>query len=257
MGNAVSPSHSPRFYELILRGRRRQALVQIDDDWRALGDIATRTLFWCRGHIHGCRCEADEMRFAVQVTHSSISAFAQHISGAYAIRLRRLRGWQRGIFKHYAATELPDESHLDELLRRLHGRTADSYVWTGADAFAGPHSPAWITDPSHVPAAPSLESTSDIETIARVVAEHCGVSFDEMRSASRKRAVSKAKVIATVLCTRRGATAAAAARLFRRSRSTLIERAEHYRKIQPRMFAEAERALSSYLDTRARQRDTQ
>jgi DnaA-like protein len=253
MGNAVSPSHSPRFYELILRGRRRQALVQIDDDWRALGDIATRTLFWCRGHIHGCRCEADEMRFAVQVTHSSISAFAQHISGAYAIRLRRLRGWQRGIFKHYVATELPDESHVDELVRRLHGGTADSHVWTGA----GPAAEAWITDPSHVPAVSSLKTTSNIETIARVVAEHCGVSFDEMRSASRKRTVSKAKVIATVLCTRRGATAAAAARLFRRSRSTLIERAEHYRRTQPRMFAEAERALSSYLDTRARQRDTQ
>jgi len=257
MGNAVSPSHSPRFYELILRGRRRQALVQIDDDWRALGDIATRTLFWCGGHIHGCRCEADEMRFAVQVTHSSISAFAQHISGTYAIRLRSLRGWQRGIFKHYVATELPDESHLDELVRRLHGGTADSHVWNGAGPAAEPYSPAWITDPSYIPAVPLLKTTSNIETIARVVAEHCGVSFDEMRSASRKRAVSKAKVIATVLCTRRGATAAATARLFRRSRSTLIERAEHYRKIQPRMFAEAERALSSHLDTRARQRDTQ
>jgi DnaA-like protein len=86
-----------------------------------------------------------------------------------------------------------------------------------------------------------------IETIARLVADFCQVSYEGMLTETRKRAVSKARVIATVLATRNGATAAAAARLFNRSRSTLIEQVEHYRVTQPEMFAKAESMLESSL----------
>ena len=292
MGNAVAPGYSPQFFQLILRGRRPQALVQIDDDWRALGEIVTRMLFWCGGCIHGCRCEADEMRFAVQVANAPLGAMAQHVSVAYAMRLRRLRGWQGSLFKHYAATPLPNESLLDELVLWLH-RPAGSHVWTGEAAYLAPHSSTWITTDRVRPTLPAPEVSyrrrgaqddepdildllnrrrgrhkrpdppndssqarpPSVETIARIVANHCGVSFEDMRSISRKRAVSKAKVIATVLSTRNGATAAAAARLFHRSRSTLTERAEHYRKTRPQIFAEAERALAAYLETDGRETD--
>jgi hypothetical protein len=104
------------------------------------------------------------------------------------------------------------------------------------------------------PAATSLEADHatraarpNMETIARTVADYCKVSYDDMLTDSRKRAVSKARVIATVLATRNGATAAAAARLFNRSRSTLIEQAEHYRATQPEIFAEAESLLEAFL----------
>jgi hypothetical protein len=292
MGNAVAPGYSPQIFQLILRGRRPQALIQIDEDWHALGDIVTRMLFWCGGCIHGCRCEADEMRFAVQVAHAPIGAMAQHVSVAYAMRLRRLRGWRGSLFKHYVATPLPDESLLEDLVLWLH-RSAGSHVWTGEAAYLAPHSSTWITTDRvrRTSAAPGVDDRRrntqgvapdildllsrrrghrkrpdppndssqvqrpGVETIARIVANHCGVSFEEMRSTSRKRAVSKAKVIATVLSTRNGATAAAAARLFHRSRSTLTERAEHYRKTQPQIFVEAERALSAYLETNGRETD--
>ena len=68
-----------------------------------------------------------------------------------------------------------------------------------------------------------------------------------MLTDTRKRSVSKARVIATVLATRNGATAASAARLFNRSRSTLIEQVEHYRATQPEVFAEAESILEAFL----------
>ncbi len=86
-----------------------------------------------------------------------------------------------------------------------------------------------------------------IETIARLVANICKVSFDDMLADTRKRAVSKARVIATVLATRNGATAASAARLFKRSRSTLIEQVEYHRTTQPEIFAEAESQLEAFL----------
>ena len=89
---------------------------------------------------------------------------------------------------------------------------------------------------------------SNIEEIARFVAEYSHLSYEDMHSASRKRAVSRAKVVATVLCTRNGASVAAVARLFGRSRSTLIERAEHYRENQPNLFADAEQALEAYFE---------
>jgi transposase-like protein len=98
---------------------------------------------------------------------------------------------------------------------------------------------------------------SNIEEIAQFVAEYSRLSYQDLCSASRKRAVSKAKVLAAVLCTRNGASVAAVARLFGRSRSTLSERAEGYRETQPQLFADAERALDAYLEGKYSRRDHQ
>ena len=86
-----------------------------------------------------------------------------------------------------------------------------------------------------------------IEMIARFVADYCQVSYEEMRSASRKRVVSRATMVAAVLAARHGASVAAVARLFGRSRSTLSERADHYRETQPQLFVHAERALARHV----------
>jgi hypothetical protein len=92
---------------------------------------------------------------------------------------------------------------------------------------------------------------SNIEAIARFAAQYSHVAYEDMHSASRKRVMSKAKAITAVLCARNGTPVAAVARLFRRSRSTLIERAERYREIQPELFAHAERALEAHWEREA------
>lgn len=96
-----------------------------------------------------------------------------------------------------------------------------------------------------------------IETIARFVADYCHLSYEDLRSASRKRTVSRAKAVAAVLCSRNGASVAAVARLFGRSRSTLIERAERYHKTLPHLFAQAERALDAHLEREHGRHDPQ
>ena len=298
MGKGNAPSHSGKLVQLILRGYRPQALVQTNDDWQALGIIAARMLFWCGGKIHGCRCEAHEIRFALELAHAPIGAMAQHIAGAYAKHLRQRRGWRGRLFKHYRALPLDDEVFLDDLVIWLHrpaeprprGKNA-SAIWTADAAYLTPRSLRWITTDRVLqalsigapgpaayrrrktqPIAPEILALltrrqpkrkqrrtaathahdherecgvprPSVETIARAVADYSRVSFEDMRSSTRKRAVSKAKAIATVLCTRNGATVAAAARLFHRSRSTLIEQTEYYRQTQPQIFADAESKL--------------
>ena len=138
--------------QLTLRGRTPRALLQSDDDWQVLGTIATRMLFWCGGQIYGCRCEANEMRFAIQVAHAPIGAMAQHLSAAYAHHLRRQHGWHGRIFKHYVATPLHDEVFLDDLVLWLH-RSATRIpreiiptpVFTADDAYLHPHANTWTT----------------------------------------------------------------------------------------------------------------
>jgi hypothetical protein len=312
MGDTPAPRFAETLVQLVLRARRTDALLQTDDDWRALGLIAARMLFWCGGAIYACRCEGNEMRFALQVAHAPLGTMAHHISGAYAIHLRRTRGLSGGIFKHYAAIPL-DEVFLDDFVLWLHRSAAPAAtapispasapvprarIWTADDAYLVPNSMPWInTDrvlralsvgapgpatyrrrksegispedverftrrPQRAPKADRTSSEDSrmsaashatlahrpsIETIARLVADYCEVSYDEMLTDTRRRAVSKARVIATVLAARNGATAAAAARLFGRSRSTLIEQVEHYRATQPEMFAEAESILEALL----------
>jgi hypothetical protein len=82
-----------------------------------------------------------------------------------------------------------------------------------------------------------------IDDIIRVVALFCDVPYPAMRSNSRRRTITHAKIIAAVLSARNGASLAAVGRVFGRSRSTLAEQAEHYRRRQPSIFDEAERAL--------------
>jgi hypothetical protein len=99
--------------------------------------------------------------------------------------------------------------------------------------------------------APRIERGSEetapgrpsIDDIIRVVALFCDVPYQSMLSNSRRRTITQAKIIATVLSVRNGASLAAVGRVFGRSRSTLAEQAEHYRRRQPSIFDDAERAL--------------
>jgi Bacterial dnaA protein helix-turn-helix len=316
MSKRITPSYRGRIVQLTLRGRSPRALLQSEDDWHILGAIVARTLFWCGGHIYGCRCEATEMRFALQVAQAPVGAMAQHLAAAYASHLRQHRGWHGCIFKHYIAAPLHDEVFLDDLIMWLHrpapslhqGRVRNP-VFTADAAYLHPHGSAWITTdrvlqslsigapgsaayrrrkaqrippdiidlltrrsprrkrptapakhpdhPSHEPSAefnaPPRETIApgpNVETIALAVADHCRVSLADMRSKSRRRAISQARAITAVLCTRHGASAAAAARLFNRSRSAVIEQAEHYRESQPQIFAAAEEALEGVFASR-------
>lgn len=297
MGNTRAPQFAETLVQLVLRTHQTAEVIQSDQDWRALGFIAARMLFWCGGAIYACRCEGNEIRFALQVAHAPLGAMAHHISGAYAIHLHRSRGLSGSIFKHYTA--IPhDEFFLDELVLWLHRAEARRRIWTAEEAYLSPNSLPWInTDrvlsalrvgapgparylrrkregispqvielftrrpqralPVNLPddsaagtgAANHVTGAArpSIETIARLVANICKVSFDDMLADTRKRAVSKARIIATVLATRNGATAASAARLFNRSRSTLIEQVEYHRTTQPEIFAEAESQLEAFL----------
>jgi hypothetical protein len=313
MGGTAAPQFAETLVQLVLRGHQTDALIQTDEDWRALGLIAARMLFWCGGAIYACRCEGNEIRFALQVVHAPLGAMAHHISGAYASHLHRARGLAGSIFKHYTAIPLRDETYLDELVLWLHrsavpvaswsspstsAAIARRRVWTADDAYLSPNSLPWIdTDrvlsalsagapgpatyqrrkregisqqviefftrrpkcalPADLPGDSAVATLAinhgtqatrpRTEEMARFVASICKVAFDDMLGDTRKRAVSKARVIATVLATRNGATAASAARLFNRSRSTLIEQVEYYRATQPEMFAEAESRLNAFL----------
>jgi transposase-like protein len=245
------------------------------------------------------------MRFAIEMGHASVGAIAHHISGAYAMHLRRRRGWTGSVFNHYIATLIDADLFLDDLVIWLHrphesdkpeGARAD-FCRTGDSAYLSPQSLTWITTERVLaalspggagrsayirrktqPIAPEImailtgrapresRQTSDdvlarratlhreaperwnIEEIARFVAEYSHISYEDMLSPSRMRALVKAKVVAAVLCARNGASVAAVARLFGRSRSTLIEQADRYRETQPQLFAHAERALEAHLE---------
>jgi hypothetical protein len=296
MGSTPAAHFAETLVQLVLRTHHTDELVQTDDDWRAIGQITARMLFWCGGAIYACRCEGNEIRFAIQVAHAPLGAMAHHISGAYGIHLRQTRGLRGSIFKHYAAIPLQDDFYLDDLVLWLHRPVAHTRIWTADEAYLTPKSLPWIETNRVLSALSSsapgpgtyrrrksepispeviedftrrrqrargadlrddLNSetrTADhgtrtarpsIEAIARLVAEICKVSYGDMLADTRRRAVSKSRVIATVLATRNGATAAAAARLFNRSRSTLIEQVEHYRATQPEIFAQAESALEA------------
>jgi transposase-like protein len=277
---------------LVLRGRHPDALVQHEEDWRVLSCIVERMLFWCGGSIHGCRCEGNEMRFALETAHAPISAVVRHLVSAYSSHLRR-RGRTGRLFKHYIATALDAELYLDELVLWLHRPAQRADCWTTDRAYRIPDSLSWVTTglvlgvlggwngsgyrrrmgeavpPATVAALtrssatgklhsgdsrrvratpPSPVEGSSLDRIVEMVATYHGVSRADMLSGSRRRSVSKARMIAAVLSARRGASVAEVARLFGRSRSTLIEQAEHYRKTQPQLFEDAEQRLHAFLD---------
>jgi hypothetical protein len=297
MGSTPGPPFTETLVHLVLRAHHAE-LVQTDDDWQALGLIAARMLFWCGGAIYACRCEGNEIRFAIQVAHAPLGEIAHHLSGAYAIHLRQTRGLRGSIFKHYAAIPLQDDFYLDDLVLWLHRPVGHTRIWTADDAYLTPKSLPWIhtkrvlsalsfgapgpaayrrrkSEPispqviesftrrrqrarrANAPDDSIAESRThdhstqsarpSIEAIARLVAGICNVSYGDMLTDTRKRAVTKSRVIATVLATRNGATAAAAARLFNRSRSTLIEQVEHYRATQPELFTQADSILEAFI----------
>lgn len=286
-----APQSAETLVQLVLRAYRDDPLIQTEGDWGALGSIAARTLFWCGGAIYACRCEGNQMRFALQVQYAPLGTYAHQIAGLYAIHLRRTREISGRIFRHYSAIPT-DEVFLDDLVLWLHRseNIKSTRVWTADSAYLKPNSLPWIsTDrvlselsigapgpatyrrrrseaispqsierftrraPARLARAEAdVRSVADaarpsLETISRLVAKYCQVSYQDMLTDTRKRALSKARVIATVLATRNGATAASAARWFNRSRSALIEQVEHYRLTQPDMFEEAESRLESAL----------
>src|ERR1700689_1637017 len=108
MGSTPAPQPAETLVQLVLRARHIDAIVQNDEDWGALGAIAARMLFWCGGAIYACRCEGNEMRFALAVVHASMGTIAHQMAGAYATRLRQTRRIGGGIFKHYVAIPLRD-----------------------------------------------------------------------------------------------------------------------------------------------------
>src|SRR5258707_13714692 len=145
MGANLAPQPAEVLVQLVLRARHGYALIQADEDWRALGLIAARMLFWCGGAIYGCRCDGSEIRFALQVAHAPLGAMAHHLSGAYALHLHRLRGLGGSIFKHYSAIPLHDEYFLDELVLWLHRSQPRSRICTAEAAYLSPNSLPWVT----------------------------------------------------------------------------------------------------------------
>jgi len=241
------------------------------------------------------------MRFAAELGQVPVGAMARHISGAYALHLRRRRGWIGGIFNHYAAIPVDADLFLDDLVIWLHrppeatppASNLTTPCWTADSAYRVPHSLPWIAIERVLKAlspggagrsaylrrrnqpltpkivalltahpAPRRQSPPDergrtaaraiarkpldIEEIARFVADYSRISYEDMRSPTRRRVVTRAKVVTAVLAARHGASVAAVARLFGRSRSTLSERAKCYRETQPQLFAQAECALGAY-----------
>jgi hypothetical protein len=302
MGRKQLPHFAGALFHLILPGRRPNELVQDDEDWRSLEAIAKRTLWWCGGSIHAFRCDGSKMHFALEVSHSTVGAMSQRISGAYAQHLSRRRAWTGGIFAPYLAIPVDAAVYLADLVIWLHRPwKRDEQVlapsgryWTGDDAYLSPGSLTWINtarvlgefgrgtagiqayrarktqgvDPeivallnrrrserskprskalgNLVAVQPTIEM---IREIARFVAEHRKVSYEDMYSNSRHRDVSKAKSITAVLAVRNGASLATVASLFRRKSSTLIEEAEHYRATEPQLFVEAERAIAGRVES--------
>jgi hypothetical protein len=262
--------------------------VQDERDWRALGAAADRMLFWCGGAIHGCRCEGNELHFAIELARAPIAQVVRHLSGGYAGHLRRRYGWSGGIFRRYLAIPVDAELYCDDLVVWLHqprdparvAVTSANPCWTADAAYrkagvlpwvstelvlealggrgiaeycrriqqpVAPQAIALFRRPSrlrrHGAVSISTPSPVDVHRIVEVVATGSGLSYQDMVSRSRRRSLTKAKALATVLSVRHGASAAAMARLFGRSRSTLSEQVEHYRRTQPHLYVEAETAL--------------
>jgi hypothetical protein len=140
MGNTRASQFAETLVQLVLRTHHTAEVMQSDQDWQALGLIAARMLFWCGGAVYACRCEGNEMRFALKVAHAPLGAMAHHISGAYAIHLRRSRGLRGSIFKHYTAIPLRDEFYLDDLVLWLHRSEPHKRIWTADDAYLSPNS---------------------------------------------------------------------------------------------------------------------
>ena len=247
-----SPLAPGSITQLILRGRRPQTLVETEEDWLALGAMAERMLFWCGGSILGARCERNEIHFALQLGRASVGAMAHHLSAAYVTRMRRKRGWRGVVFQR--SRVIPLANDLGDLMGWLHRPgEANEPVFTSKAAYLTPPALSWINPlpvlrASAGNASPAESIRFTLGAIVRAVADHCGVALEDMRSGTRKRAVAKAKIIATVLAARNGATVAAAARYFNRNRSTLIEQAERYRLSQPEIFTKAEIALAAALE---------
>jgi hypothetical protein len=137
------------FLHLTLRGHPGRVLVQEEGDWQELAAVAERMLFWCGGAIHGCRCEGDELHFAIELARAPLAQVVRHLSGGYAGYLRRRHAWTGGIFRHYRAVPVDVELYWDDLVVWLHqarpcnGPTTP--CWTADAAYRQPGALPWIS----------------------------------------------------------------------------------------------------------------
>lgn len=282
---------SAAFLHLTLRGHPGRVLVQEEGDWQQLAAVAQRMLFWCGGAIHGCRCDADELHFAIELARAPLAQVVRHLSVGYAGYLRRRHGWAGGIFRHYQAVPVDVALYWDDLVVWLHqprpGNGPATKCWTADAAYRQPGALPWVSTElvleslggtgvveyrrrlmqpiahqvvallTRSPRGRRREAMStaspngvDVKRIVALVAAASGHSYEDMCSASRRRSLARAKAVATVLSVRCGASAATMARLFGRSRSTLSEQVEHYRRTQPRIYLEAETTFALENPTR-------
>jgi len=140
---------SAEFLHLTLRGHPGRVLVQEEGDWQELAAVAERMLFWCGGAIHGCRCEGDELHFAIELAHAPLAQVVRHLSGGYAGYLRRQHGWAGGIFRRYRAVPVDVALYWEDLVVWLHqarpcnGPTTP--CWTADAAYRQPGALPWIS----------------------------------------------------------------------------------------------------------------
>jgi transposase-like protein len=210
------------------------------------------------------------------VRHLS-SAYSRHVSRRHGV----IGGIFRHYTVNRVDADLHLDDLVIWLHRRWdRGRMSITAVWTADEAYSKPNSSDWITTDAvlealggasgltyrrltlqalspeviaaltrhaaPIPPCPTAHSIGDggsVEVVARFVAKRLHISYDALCSRSRRRALSKAKVLTAILCARHGVPAAAVARLFKRSRSTLVEQVDYYRRTQPHICADAERLL--------------
>ena len=130
---------SAAFLHLTLRGHPGRVLVQEERDWQELAAVAERMLFWCGGAIHGCRCEGDELHFAIELARAPLAQVVRHVSGGYARHLRRRHGWAGGIFRRYRAVPVEVSLYWDDLVVWLHQ----------SRPYNGPMTPCWTADAAY------------------------------------------------------------------------------------------------------------
>lgn len=280
---------SAPFVHLTLRGRDARVLVPEEADWHALGQVAERMLFWCGGAIHGCRCEGNELHFALELAGASLAQVVRHLSGGYARHVRRRHGWTGKLFRRYRMVPVEVDSYWEDLVLWLHrprtmegpGNPLAGPCWTADAAYRTPGALPWITTalvlealggsglpgyrrclrqpipprvvalltrPSRTRRGIALDASTgdpmDADRIVALVAAHAGLAVQDLLSASRRRSLSKARALATLLSARCGVSAAAMARLLGRTRSTLSEQVERYRRTQPYGEVDACKSLS-------------
>jgi len=139
-------------FHVIFRGVHPDTLVENDEDWKALGRIVERMLWWCGGLIHACRCEGNEMHFALQAARAPVGAMCRRIATGFALHVRGRRALPGRIFAPYVAIPVDGALYLDDLVvwlhrpceRRRSGGSGTASCHTGDAAYLDPRALTWI-----------------------------------------------------------------------------------------------------------------